>query len=169
MTTESKTSCFLKLRQQLHATASRILFSKEDADDALQELFIKMWQHADDNAHSAQKQAFLYTALRNICIDILRKRKLNADATEYSRHMDDNMEVPLDRVDNQDKLTNIHYNARRLLSGIQLKVFRLYTLEELSYQEISELLGITVEATRNHMCRARKILREKCKELLNDE
>ncbi|MDE5650971.1 MAG: hypothetical protein K2I35_08210, partial [Duncaniella sp.] len=98
-----------------------------------------------------------------------RRQRQMCIRERYSRHMADNMEVPLDRVDNQDKLTNIHYNARRLLSGIQLKVFRLYTLEELSYQEISELLGITVEATRNHMCRARKILREKCKELLNDE
>ena len=169
MLDESKTSYFMKLRRQLHAAASRILFSKEDADDALQELFIKMWQHADDNAHTIQKQAFLYTTLRNICIDTIRRRKLKAEATDYVINTATATETTLDRIDNRDKLTTLHLDARRLLKGTQLKVFELYAGEELDYNEIAERLGITPEMARSYMCRARKTLREQCTKLLNDE
>ncbi len=158
----------MKLRQQLHAAASRILLSKEDVDDALQELFIKVWQNADTDAHPAQKQAFLYTTLRNICIDTLRKRKLSAEASEYIRHTATESEMILDRIDNQDKLTNLHLDAKRLLNGLQLKVFELYTLRELEYTEIAKLLNISPEMARSYMCRARKTLREQCDKLLND-
>ncbi len=158
----------MKLRQQLHAAASRILLSKEDVDDALQELFIKVWQNADTDAHPAQKQAFLYTTLRNICIDTLRKRKLSAEASEYIRHTATESEIILDRIDNQDKLTNLHLDAKRLLNGLQLKVFELYTLRELEYTEIAKLLNISPEMARSYMCRARKTLREQCDKLLND-
>ncbi len=158
----------MKLRQQLHAVASRILLSKEDVDDALQELFIKVWQNADTDAHPAQKQAFLYTTLRNICIDTLRKRKLSAEASEYIRHTATESEMILDRIDNQDKLTNLHLDAKRLLNGLQLKVFELYTIRELEYTEIAKLLNISPEMARSYMCRARKTLREQCDKLLND-
>ncbi len=158
----------MKLRQQLHAVASRILISKEDVDDALQELFIKVWQNADTDAHPAQKQAFLYTTLRNICIDTLRKRKLSAEASEYIRHTATESEMILDRIDNQDKLTNLHLDAKRLLNGLQLKVFELYTIRELEYTEIAKLLNISPEMARSYMCRARKTLREQCDKLLND-
>jgi len=158
----------MKLRQQLHAAASRILLSKEDVDDALQELFIKVWQNAETDAHPAQKQAFLYKTLRNICIDTLRKRKLSAEASEYIRLTATESEMILDRIDNQDKLTNLHLDAKRLLNGLQLKVFELYTTRELEYTEIAELLNISPEMARSYMCRARKTLREQCNKLLND-
>lgn len=166
VTDNAKTSDFLALRKLLHHTASRILLNKADADDALQELFIRMWQNERTNVESSQKKAFLFTTLRNICIDMIRRRKLRAETAEQIRN--DETEDTSSRIDDRDRINQIHLLARQLLSGMILKVFELYTIEELDYPEIAERLSIGPEAARSYMCRARKILRNNCNNLLND-
>lgn len=168
VTTDAKTSNFLTLRKLLHATASKVLLNKEDADDALQELFIKVWQNERTDVGSDQKRAFMFTALRNICIDIIRRRKLKAEAADYISYRSCDTENTADRIDNRDKIEQIRLMSRQLLSGMILQVFELYTTEGLDYGEIAVRLGISPEVTRSYMYRARKILRNNCNNLLND-
>ncbi len=168
MTDDTNTSNFFMLRQLLHATAARILLNKEDADDALQELFIKVWQNGRKDTGESQKKAFLFTALRNICIDMIRKRKLRTTADDCITYNLAATDDPVSRIDARDKIDNIRLISRQLLSGMILKVFELYTFEELDYPEISEKLDISPEVARSYMCRARKILRNHCDNLLND-
>lgn len=169
MTDDAKTSDFLSLRKLLHATASKVLLNKEDADDALQELFIRVWQNGRTDADEPQKRAFMFTSLRNICIDMIRRRRLCATVEilppdEYS---EDGSADTAGQIDDRDRIENIHQLAQRLLPGKMLKVFELYTMEELDYTEIAERLDIGADVARSYMSRARKILKNHCNNLLN--
>lgn len=74
MSDDGKTPVFLAHRAALGAVARRYHLSREETEDALQELFIKVWEHSRNDVSPGQTRSFLFTALRNICIDLLRKR-----------------------------------------------------------------------------------------------
>ena len=167
MTDDSHTALFIALRSRLHAAAQRILISNDDADDALQELFIRTWRNGHPESSSEQQRAFLYRSLRNVCIDFLRQR------TRIERHekeaVTDRYTDPVERIDNTDTLEAIRREARRRLTGMPLKVFELYAFQELEYYEIAQILDIKPEVARSYMCRARKIMKEQCHRILNGQ
>lgn len=75
MVEDAKTPIFLNHRAALGAVARKYLLNREDVEDALQELFIRSWENRRPDTTPEQKRAFLFTSLRNICIDLLRKRR----------------------------------------------------------------------------------------------
>ena len=153
----------MDIRRSLHAVARKILISNEDAEDAVQELFVRTWKNGRTDASIEQRRAFLHTALRNICIDILRRRKPMVEF-EPSEPSDSS-----DRVENRDTVEAIRMAARRRLSGTTLQVFELYSFHELDYDEIASQLNIRVDVARSYMCRARKALRDECQRLINGQ
>jgi RNA polymerase sigma-70 factor (ECF subfamily) len=166
MIEDAKTSAFLQLRRKLKATAQGLLLNREDAEDALQELFIRVWQRGNEDSSTEQKRAFLFTSLRNICIDMLRKRSKSA-ATDGAEVADRLVcHGGIGGVEGNDAIGEFRKSVRRRLNGVVLNVFELYSFEQLDYSEIAERLGITVEASRSYMCRARKVMKDECDRLL---
>lgn len=147
---DQATSTFLALRLRLHRVASAILQSDDEADDALQELFVKTWQRPQS------QPGYYFNALRNICIDALRRRRDNATVDRIPiAHCDDSIE-------HRDTIDHVRNIVDRCLTGNIRHVFELYIYEQLDYDEISDRLGISVEAARTALSRARKIIRNKC-------
>lgn len=158
MQNDVTTTAFLALRFQLRKAASAILKSDEETDDALQDLFLKTWKLSPEMTEN--HKAFLFSTLRNICIDILRRKKLapgrsdSADGAYVQTHFEDS-----------DSIAFVRDTMYRRLSGLQRQVFELYVFEELDYDEIALKLNITVDAARTYMSRARKIIRTYCKDI----
>ena len=148
---DTTTSTFLALRLQLRQVASAILRSDDEADDALQELFVRTWQKPPTSP------GYYFTALRNICIDAIRRRH-PADSVENlaPSHND------CDRVETRDTIDHVRRTVDKCLSGINRQVFVMYVYDQLDYDEIAGNLGITVEAARTALSRARKTIRSKC-------
>lgn len=69
------TSVFTRLRPRLHSTARRLLESDDDADDAVQEAFCRLWQRRDRLSGESEAEGVSVTTVRNICIDSLRQRQ----------------------------------------------------------------------------------------------
>lgn len=69
-------------------------------------------------------------------------------------------------MEGNDAIGEFRKSVRRRLNGVVLHVFELYSFEQLDYAEIAERLGITVEASRSYMCRARKVMKDECDRLL---
>lgn len=170
MSDDGKTPVFLAHRAALGAVARRYHLSREETEDALQELFIKVWEHSRNDVSPGQTRSFLFTALRNICIDLLRKRHtvtLDEDAPAGSGPSDSSNAGEASHRAEQSILADaIRRAALAKLSGTNLAVFELYTFAELDYEEIGQQLKITPEAARCAMCRARKVMREECGRLL---
>lgn len=166
MPDDGKTPVFLSCRARLGAVAGKYLGNPQNVEDALQEPFLRTWRRGRPDATPEQRKAFMFRSLRNICVDLIRRRRSVAEAPEDSPELLRRENAVPDPVESADLLEAVRSEALRSLSGPVLRVFELYTFEELDYAEISLRLGIPPETARSYMCRARKIMRERCSELL---
>ena len=167
MEQDAKTSTFISLRSRLHASAQRLLANADDVNDALQELFVRVWQNKSTADNEEQRQAFMYITLRNICIDMLRRRRHAEDIdTSAEAQAATNNVAP--RIDAADHIDDLRIRIRQCMSGIVLRVFEMYTFDEKDYPEIASELGISIDVARSYMCRARKIVRAQCREALKN-
>ncbi len=152
------TSSFLQLRDRLHRSALRFLKNDEDARDALQDTFSRLWNHppAETDAEARNK---LFAVLRNICIDRLRERRtISLDDSEEAMHIT----VP---PDDGDTTADLEHLLTTGLTAIQHRIFNLVVHEGREYDEIAQLLDMSVEAVRMNMSRARKRIKENYKRL----
>ena len=133
-----------------HSVASAILHSDDEAEDALQELFVRTWQRPAD------KPGYYLNALRNICIDALRRRHASVEVDSVQIAQSE------DSVERRDTIEHVRRIVESNLNGTVRKVFEMYVYDELDYDEISDRLGISVEAARTALSRARKTIRNKC-------
>lgn len=167
MEQDAKTSTFISLRSRLHASAQRLLANADDINDALQELFVRVWQNKSTADNEEQRQAFMYITLRNICIDMLRRRR-HAEDIDTSAEAQAATNNVASRIDAADRIDDLRIRIRQCMSGIVLRVFEMYTFDEKDYPEIASELGISIDVARSYMCRARKIVRAQCREALKN-
>lgn len=149
------TSSFLGLRDKLHHIALKYLGSDEDAKDALQDTWLKLWSKGEvETAIEARNK--LVTVLRNVCIDHLRKaREIPIDMTA---------EIHAYRIEEED-IETLELLLQEGLTPLQKEIFNLVTHEGFDYNEIAEQLSMSVEAVRMNMSRTRKKIRENYKRL----
>lgn len=167
MEQDAKTSTFISIRSRLRASAQRLLANADDVNDALQELFVRVWQNKNTADNEEQRQAFMYITLRNICIDMLRRRR-HAEDIDTSAEAQAATNNVASRIDAADRIDDLRIRIRQCMSGIVLRVFEMYTFDEKDYPEIASELGISIDVARSYMCRARKIVRAQCREALKN-
>lgn len=157
MKTDNLTSSFLALRNKLHRSALGFLKNDEDARDALQDTFLNLWRDGGAETETAARNK-LFAVLRNICIDRLRKsRTYPLDETDT-----DSLEVKAFSFEDMDKYESLLITG---LTEIQRHIYSLVTHDGMEYDAIAETLGMSVEAVRMNMSRARKKIRDNYKQL----
>ncbi len=148
MKTDSLTSSFLALRDKLHRSALGFLKNDEDARDALQETFLNLWKAGGAETETEARNK-LFIVLRNICIDKLRKPKtLPLDEANADR-----IGVNAVSFEDMDKYESLLTTG---LTDIQRRIYSLVTHDGIEYDAIAETLGVSVEAVRMNMSRARE-------------
>lgn len=157
MKTDNLTSSFLALRDKLHRSALGFLKNDEDARDALQDTFFNLWRDGGTETETEARNK-LFAVLRNICIDRLRKPKIyTLDETDT-----DSLEVKAFSFEDMDKYESLLTTG---LTDIQRHIYSLVTHDGMEYDTIAETLGMSVEAVRMNMSRARKKIRDNYKQL----
>lgn len=157
MKTDNLTSSFLALRDKLHRSALGFLKNDEDARDALQDTFFNLWRDGGAETETEARNK-LFAVLRNICIDRLRKpRTYPLDETDT-----DSLEVNAFSFEDMDKYEFLLTSG---LTDIQRHIYSLVTHDGMEYDAIAETLGMSVEAVRMNMSRARKKIRDNYKQL----
>ena len=148
------TDTYLRLRNRFRTRARRILGNAEDADDALQEAFFKLWSKDYDIRTASEAEALLSTAVRNTSLDAVRRRrdKVPLDAADR-----------LPAEDRRDRLEQLA--AVRKLIESELSDTQRYILERVEYggirqEQIAEELGMQPATVRTQLSRARKTIRE---------
>jgi RNA polymerase sigma factor (sigma-70 family) len=133
--------------------AFRMLGRREDAEDAVQETFLKLFRGIGGFRSGARFSTYLFQILNNTCIDTIRKRKpadtaaaavqdvetLAAPSTDEQRH---SLAEAVSRLPHQMKAS-----------------FVLFAIEEFTQEEAAEILGISAGAVKTQVHRARKRLR----------
>ncbi len=157
----------LPLKDKLFRFAVRLLKNHEDAEDAVQEVYLKLWQKRYTLESKYNLDAFAMTVTRNLCIDKMRENKvttvqLNENITESSRNN------PVRMADMKD----IDRKIRKIIDDLpekQKQVIHLRDIEQYSYDDIAEITGYNKNIIKVNLSRARRNVRDKLKELYNYE
>ncbi|MBO6078059.1 MAG: sigma-70 family RNA polymerase sigma factor [Bacteroidaceae bacterium] len=156
MTPEVLTESFKSLSDGLYRVAYYMLESQADAEDAVQDLFIKLWGNRDQLDTVLNFKAYCTTLMKNLCIDRLRKEQ-RVQSMEPGPDVAESRLVDED-YDAREKLERVLAAIERL-PGRQRDVMKMYVLEEMSYEEIAEKTGMSNLTLRVLLSNARKSLR----------
>ena len=151
------------------------LKDSESAEDVVQETMIKLYQKKHYYKEIAKFSTWLYTIAKNLANTELRKRK-NRKTTLLSHFSSDDKtyEIPSDDLEigqqvQTDVVNEIIKNAVNQLSEKFKTVIILRDIQEISYEEISEIIGIPIGTVKSRINRARLQLQVELKYLREEE
>jgi len=142
--------CLKKYGGLVWSLARRMTANAEDAEDAVQEIFVDVWKNAERyDPAQASEVTFIAMIARRRLIDRLRysKRRISADSLE------DIVVEPETRADEQMQTSIEARDAARALKSLrpeQQQVLQLSIVHGLSHQEISEQTGIPLGTVKTH-------------------
>lgn len=157
MTAQEFQRRYLPLTPRLYAVAVALLRSGQDAEDAVQDVYLRLWPMADRIGRMDHPEAFFLRTLRHVCLDQLRQRDRFVDADCFGDSCDTDVSPPPDlRLEAGDQwhhlMLRLPPRARRLL---QLRVRGDYTTSELA-----EITHESEANVRTILSRARRCLRD---------
>lgn len=148
----------IQFSRKLYGYAFRILRNQEDAEDAVQEVFIKLWKMKDKLYEYNSIDALAITMTKNYCIDQIRKQK-HFIKEEYNGQInifEPSPQAQMESKESGDILNNIIDN----MPGQYAELVRLREIDGLSYEEISLKTGSKINSIRVSISRARKYIRD---------
>ena len=153
----------LQLSRKLYLVAFRFLKSREEAEDAVQEVFIRLWNKKEKLGEYHSVEALATTTIKNYCIDQLRKIK-PIRIEEKLNQVVVNREEPspqeqLEKVESAELL----YIIIARLPEIYREIIMKREIEGLSYEEIALTTNQNINTLRVNLSRARKMIRDEYK------
>jgi RNA polymerase sigma-70 factor (ECF subfamily) len=158
-------SCDAKVAEHLLATywepliryADGILEGAADAQDVVQDVFLRLWSHRERWSSVGSVRALLYTVTRNAALDERRRRVREGQASHDA-------DIPFSGPSPSDEAltAEIQRAAAVAVSGLPPKrqeVFRLVREEGLTHKEVAAVMGISTQTVANQMSKALAELR----------
>ncbi|MFZ0282086.1 MAG: sigma-70 family RNA polymerase sigma factor [Bacteroidales bacterium] len=148
-----------KLNRKLYLYAFRILKNQAGAEDAVQEVFLKLWKMNTQPGEYNSIDALATTMVKNYCIDQLRKLKFTEsdNISGYSLYQTTDPS-PHEQLERNDTILILERIIEALPENYR-NLIRLRDIEGFSYEEISEKTQLNINALRVNLSRARKIVR----------
>ncbi len=153
----------LLLSRKLYLLAFRFLKHQDEAEDAVQEVFMRLWNRLDDLDRYDSLEAFATTTTKNYCIDIIRKKKPIVHE-DHNSHNDviTNEPSPYEMLENSETGEILN----RIIEGLPEMYRQIITLKEidgLGYDEVASITNMNVNTLRVNLSRARKMIRDEYK------
>tara|TARA_B110000003_G_scaffold53347_1_gene53118 strand:- start:69764 stop:70273 length:510 start_codon:yes stop_codon:yes gene_type:complete len=155
-------SDFLKvinpLKNKVYRLAKRLLISREEAEDATQELFLKLWNNKEKLTSYRNFEAFAMTMTKNYCYDRLKSKQASNLKLIHSNYKENatSLDKKIEYIDSI-KWVNLFIEN---LPEKQKLVIQLRDIEQYEFEEISNMLDMKPTAIRVALSRARKKIRE---------
>lgn len=150
----------VSMGRKLYAHAYRILEDKEGSEDAVQEVFVRMWKMRMKLDEYESIEALSMTMLKNYCIDQFRKRRLFDQGGEAAfAGLYDNEPSPQEQIE-RGETSDIILRIIEELPDQYREIIRMRDIEELGFEEIAKMTGRNVNSVRVILSRARKNVRE---------
>lgn len=153
-------------------TAMRLLGNMDDAHDLAQQVFVRIWKSAARYEPSAKFTTWMFTILRNLAFNEYRRRSrhplqsLDADEAEFGTQLEDKGITTADTQLEQKELEQAIDAAIQSLPENQRLAVSLRRHEDMPYEEIAEVLNMSLSAVKSLLFRARGELREKLRGVL---
>ncbi|QXP53515.1 sigma-70 family RNA polymerase sigma factor [Cellulophaga sp. HaHa_2_95] len=149
----------MPFKDKLFRLAKRLLVSTEEAEDATQEILLKLWTKNSAIEEYKNVEAFAMTMTKNFCLDRLKSKQAGNLKLVHSNYKDDNTSLQK-QVEAKDSISWVEKIMQELPEQQKL-VLQLRDVEEYDYDEIAKMLDMQPTAIRVALSRARKTVREK--------
>lgn len=130
--------------------ALSLLKDKAEAEEIVQEVFIKVWKKHGEISINGSFDSFLFTMTRNSVLNFIRKTEYHRIFLEYQKHNPE-PDPELNQEIHFRELETIYEKAIEKLSPRKKEIFILKQKHALSYDEIAQKLGISSKTVRNQM------------------
>lgn len=154
----------LPLKNKLFRLALRITLDRAEAEDVVQDTLIRVWSKRDEWDKLESVEAYCLTVARNLAIDRSQKAEArNLELTPETQDFPDAL-TPDRQLEQKEQFRLIH----RLMNELpekQRTVLQLRDVEEKSYKEIAEVMGLTEEQVKVNLFRARQRIKLKYSEI----
>lgn len=162
-----------KFKQPVCNFVFRTLRDETESEDVAQNVFLQVWKSRDRYERTAKFSTWIFTIARNLCLNEIRRRSRHpADSLEEShaehqdlpsrQYEDKKNFLPTENLLHGELAKKIE-EALAELPENQRTAILLCRQEELSYEEIAEVLGCSLSATKSLIHRGREILKNKLK------
>ncbi len=150
---------WIPLADRFYRVAYHMLESEADAEDAVQELYVRLWTGREKLDDVRNPLAYGIMILKNICIDRIRRRSIaRVEALTADRQPEES--PPDRRMAMKDMLHQLLTEMDKLPDN-QRNVLKMRALDNLEYDEISRRMGLSEVNIRVLVSKARKTLKEK--------
>jgi RNA polymerase sigma-70 factor (ECF subfamily) len=157
-------SIYKKYSVRIYSFVFGIIKSKDDAQDIVQEVFIKLWDKRESLKEHLSFKSYLFTIAYNTTISLIRARVKEKDFAAMVK----SKQIPLniDPANVQLEYTELKEKLEETINKLpkrQKQVYLLSRKEDLSYKQIAIKMGISVNTVENHMSKALRFIRSNIK------
>jgi RNA polymerase sigma-70 factor (ECF subfamily) len=155
-------------------TVAKMLGNRHDAEDIAQQVFLRVWRNARHYRPDAKFTTYLFTITRNLVFNETRRRGRKKEVSSDEREEASNQQIeenPDRRPDAELLQAELQQAVDKAIASLpesQRMAVVLRRYEQLSYEEIAEVLKLSVSAVKSLLFRARSSLRETLADYLND-
>jgi RNA polymerase sigma factor (sigma-70 family) len=159
MTQNEFLNIVMPFKDKVFRLAKRLLVSTEEAEDATQEVLIKLWNNKEKMESYKNVEAFSMTMTKNFCFDKLKSKQAQNLKIVHNNYEEKN--TPLQsQIELNDSVSWVAKIIEELPEQQKL-VIQLRDIEAYDLDEIAKMLDMNNAAVRTNLSRARKTIREK--------
>lgn len=160
-----KKECYRPLveayQRRIYVLAASIMRNSAEAQDIAQESFLVAFKNLHELKDKTKFGTWLYGITRNLCYTALRKKKIEPERLDDVPPSEYANVVPMRPSFNEgEDLLDTLLKRLELLPEKYRTLLRLKYMEDLSYQEISEMLDLNIDIVRSRLFEGRRLLRE---------
>ena len=152
----------MPFKDKVFRLAKRLLVSQDEAEDATQELYFKLWKNRKNLKNFKNIEAYAMTMIKNYCLDRLKSKQSNNFSLVHSNYRDH--QVDLEKQVALGDSVKLVQDLITQLPEQQKMVIQLRDIEQYELDEIGTMLDMKPTAVRVALSRARKTIRTKLQE-----
>lgn len=149
----------------LRSYAFRFVDEIEEAEEVVQEVFVKFWEKCDSLAPDSSIKSYLYRSVHNTCLNQIKHAKVKDSYRQYVVNFLEEAREDSYEENADDGVQDRIFRAIDDLPPRCSEIFKLSRFEGLKYMEIADHLGISIKTVEVQMGKALKVLRDKLQDL----
>lgn len=158
MTQKEFISTINPFKDKVFRLAKRLLVSTEEAEDATQEVLVKLWTKSDRLNELNSVEAMAMTMTKNYCLDQLKSKRASNLTIVHSNYQDREASLQ-QKVEDSDSLNWVEKIIDELPEQQKL-IIQMRDIEQYEFEDIAKILDMNETAIRVALSRARKTIRE---------
>ncbi len=150
---------YMPYSRKLYAIAFRLVLRADEAEDVVQEVYLRAWQMREQLILQPNAEAWLVTMTKNLCIDQLRTRHtVDSEMLEPPPPPDEPDTTVQDRIEQRDMLRQT-LSLVEQLPPLQQTILRMRLIKDIEFADIAQATGLSEGNVRVQLTRARQQLK----------